>query len=51
MFSIHGKQYRSCDGISRRDLLKVGALSFGGLGLADLLARFGPGRRLRSERI
>ena len=37
MFSIRGKQYRSCDGISRRDLLKVGALSFGGLGLADWL--------------
>jgi hypothetical protein len=35
MFSIRGKQYRSCDGISRRDLLKVGALSLGGLGLAD----------------
>jgi hypothetical protein len=37
MFSIRGKQYRTCDGISRRDLLKVGALSFGGLGLADWL--------------
>jgi Protein of unknown function (DUF1501) len=37
MFSIGGKVYRCCDGISRRDLLKVGALSFGGLGLADLL--------------
>jgi hypothetical protein len=37
MFSIRGKQYRSCDGFSRRDLLKVGALSFGGLGLSELL--------------
>jgi hypothetical protein len=37
MFNIRGKQYRSCDGVSRRDLLKVGALSLGGLGLADLL--------------
>ena len=37
MFNIRGKQHRTCDGISRRDLLKVGALSFGGLGLGDLL--------------
>ena len=37
MFNIRGKQYRTCDGISRRDLLKIGALSFGGLGLGDLL--------------
>jgi hypothetical protein len=48
MFSIRGKQYRSCDGISRRDLLKVGALSLGGLGLADwmrLSAQADPSQR------
>ncbi len=37
MFNIRGKKYRTCDGVSRRDLLKVGALSLGGLGLADWL--------------
>ena len=49
MFNIRGKQYRSCDGISRRDLLKVGALSFGGLGLGDLL-RLRPRPSLRSAK-
>src|SRR5262245_22263434 len=28
---------RSCDGVSRRDFLRIGALGFGGLTLADLL--------------
>src|SRR5437868_4429826 len=37
MLTIHGTQQRSCDGLSRRDFLKVGALSVGGLTLADLL--------------
>jgi hypothetical protein len=37
MFNITGNRSRCCDGITRRDLLKVGALSLGGLGLADLL--------------
>jgi hypothetical protein len=31
------KRYAHCDGISRRDFLKVGALGVGGLTLADLL--------------
>src|SRR5579871_5157937 len=37
MFDIHRDAYRCCDGLSRRSLLKVGALSFGGLTLADAL--------------
>ncbi len=38
MFSIHSERtHRFCDGIQRRDFLKVGALGMGGLTLADLL--------------
>jgi hypothetical protein len=37
MLTIFGKQYRNCDGISRRDFLRVGTLGLGGLTLADLL--------------
>lgn len=38
MLTICGsKQYRFCDGISRRDFLRVGSLCVGGLSLADLL--------------
>ena len=37
MLTFLGRQRRFCDGITRRDLLKVGALSVGGLTLADLL--------------
>ena len=37
MLSIFGSQTRFCDGISRRDLLKVGALAVGGLTFADVL--------------
>jgi hypothetical protein len=33
-----GPKSRFCDGITRRDFLKVGALAFGGLSLSDLLA-------------
>lgn len=32
-----GRSYRLCDGISRRDFLRVGALSMGGLTLSQLL--------------
>jgi hypothetical protein len=32
-----GRRQRFCDGISRRDFLRVGALAVGGLSLADLL--------------
>jgi hypothetical protein len=37
MFSIHGAEYRHCDGLSRRHFLTAGALGVGGLTLADLL--------------
>jgi hypothetical protein len=38
MFTIWGEQQRAlCDGLSRRSFLKVGALTVGGLTLADLL--------------
>jgi hypothetical protein len=37
MLSILGKPYRHCDGVSRRRFLTAGALTMGGLTLADLL--------------
>ena len=37
MLTILGNRYRLCDGIARRDFLKVGALAMGGLTLPDLL--------------
>ena len=37
MLSIPGRRYTLCDGISRRDVLKIGALAMGGLALPDLL--------------
>ena len=37
MLNIFGSGQRFCDGLSRRDFLKVGALGVGGLSLADLL--------------
>jgi Protein of unknown function (DUF1501) len=39
MFTIFGPRVpgRTCDGVSRRDFLRVGALGLGGLTLADLL--------------
>lgn len=37
MLSLLGKEFRHCDGISRRTFLRAGALGFGGLTLADLL--------------
>jgi hypothetical protein len=42
MLAFLGSKHRHCDGLSRRDFLRVGALSLGGLTLADLL-------RLRAE--
>ena len=30
---------RFCDGVARRDFLRIGALGFGGLALPDLLRR------------
>jgi hypothetical protein len=37
VLTIPGSTQRFCDGLSRRDFLKVGALGVGGLTLADLL--------------
>jgi hypothetical protein len=37
MFTIFGKPYRHCDGVSRRQFLTAGALGLGGLTLADWL--------------
>ena len=37
MITIQGKRQNFCDGISRRNFLQIGALSVGGLSLADIL--------------
>jgi hypothetical protein len=37
MLTFWGSKQRLCDGLSRRDFLKVGALTVGGLTLADVL--------------
>ena len=37
MLSIAGQQSRFCDGISRRDCLKIGGLGLGGCALPDIL--------------
>ena len=37
MLTIYGPQTRFCDGISRRNFLKIGALGLGGLALPQLL--------------
>ena len=39
MLTLHGPRIpgRTCDGVSRRDFLRIGALGIGGLTLADLL--------------
>jgi hypothetical protein len=37
MFTLTGNSHRMCDGLSRRDFFKVGALGLGGLTLADVL--------------
>ncbi len=37
MLTFHGTKQRFCDRLSRRDFFKVGALTVGGLTLADLL--------------
>src|SRR4051812_35156515 len=44
MLTFWGSRQRLCDGLSRRDFLKVGALGVGGLTLADLL-------RLRAQNL
>lgn len=37
MLSVSGCPTRLCDGISRREILRIGGLAFGGLTLADVL--------------
>src|SRR4030095_3834145 len=37
MLTIYGNKSRFCDGISRRNFLKIGALGLGGLALPQLL--------------
>src|SRR6187455_2428497 len=37
MLTIYGRKSRFCDGISRRNFLKIGALGLGGLTLPELL--------------
>lgn len=37
MLKFSGRSYRHCDGVSRRHFLTAGALTMGGLSLADLL--------------
>jgi hypothetical protein len=37
MLTLHGKSYRHCEGVTRRHFLTAGALTLGGLSLADLL--------------
>jgi len=37
MFNVWGRTFRNCDRVSRRDVLKVGALAAGGLTLPGLL--------------
>ena len=39
MLSLLGRGATLCDGVTRRELVRVGALAFGGLTLADLLRK------------
>src|SRR5215813_13990098 len=38
MLTIQGGGQRFCDGLSRREFLKIGGLALGGLSLTDILA-------------
>ena len=37
MLTIYGNRTRFCDGVSRRNFLKIGALGLGGLALPQIL--------------
>src|SRR4026207_1985712 len=37
MLTIYGRRHRFCDGISRRNFMKIGALGLGGLALPQLI--------------
>lgn len=41
MLTVNGTPTRLCDGVSRRDVLKIGALGMGGMSLTQLLAAQG----------
>jgi len=49
MFSIQAHPYRLCDGVSRREILRVGGLSLGGLALPQLLATARAGPRVSAD--
>src|ERR1041384_2244873 len=52
MLTIYGRQSRFCDGVSRRNFLKIGALGLGGLALPQLLrAEAASGIRLSHKAI
>jgi hypothetical protein len=52
MLTIYGKSSRFCDGLSRRNFLKIGALGMGGLALPQLLqAEANTGRGLKQKSI
>jgi hypothetical protein len=50
MFTVWGRRHRLCDGVSRREFLRVGGLGLAGLTMADLLrqAALGAVRRPKS---
>jgi len=51
MLTIYGQRHRFCDGVSRRNFLKIGALGLGGLALPQLLraeAQSGAGKSHRA---
>src|SRR5437660_5244985 len=50
MLTFTGSGWRLCDGVSRRDVLRVGALGIGGLTLADLLRLRAQGAAQRTGR-
>lgn len=39
MIELHGKAFRNCDRVTRRSVLRIGALATGGISLVDLLRR------------
>jgi len=55
MITLNGPAYRNpCDGFSRRDFLKVGALTYGGLSLPQILAadaQAAPGQSKRHKSV
>src|SRR6476620_10134822 len=48
MLRIHDAGYRLCDGLTRREWLRVGALGAFGLSAASLSRAASPGRRAKS---